>query len=230
MQMPQQIVAVREVGDNENPYWAPASDNGTELLLERGEELLWTGRSQVASKGSKSWTLPFSTTVILTDRRLAFMTLDFDKGGGWGGFGIAGVAVAVGANAVSKHRAAKRSAGKVLIGHLRHEWVTDLGFRHKKKLLGQDSYVDITYATAKGPGLIGLTSGTVDANVASAYAKACAEAQLRVTEDAVAQATLHRYADGEAEAASTKGPLDRAWRFPGDVATRIQGVSLKVIG
>jgi hypothetical protein len=230
MKMPQQIVAIREIGDNDSPYWAPASENGSELLLEPGEVLLAKGLSQVASKGSKSWTLPFSTTVVLTDRRLAFMTLDFDKGGGWTGFGLAGAAVAEGANAVSKHRAEKRSAGKVLIGHLRHEWVTDLGFRHQKKLIGQNFYVDITYATAMGSAQIGLTGDTKISSVANAYAKACAEAQLRVTEDPAFQATLLRYADGEAEVASTKGPLDRAWHFPGDVGPRIQDVSRSVTG
>jgi hypothetical protein len=222
--LPRQIVAIRELGDTEDSYWAPASSNGSDLLLEPGEMVLATGRGQVASKGSKSWTLPFATIVILTNRRLAFMTLEFDKGGGWTGFGIAGAAVAVGANAVSKHRAQNRSAGKVLIGHLRHEWVTDLGFRHQKKLIGQNFYVDVTYASAVGSAKIVLTGNAAMADVANAYAKACAGAQLLVTEDGIAQTTLRRYADGEAEPATSKGPNDRTWRFSGDAASRIEAV------
>jgi len=65
--------------------------------------------------------------VYLTDGRLALACEKYDKGGGWTGFGGAGVAVAVTANLVSKARAASRSRGKVLVGHVRYPWLKSVG-------------------------------------------------------------------------------------------------------
>lgn len=65
--------------------------------------------------------------VLVTESRLALACEKFDKGGGWVGFGAGGLLVAVTANAVSKARAAKRSRGKVLVGHLRYPWVSAVG-------------------------------------------------------------------------------------------------------
>lgn len=65
--------------------------------------------------------------VYLTDGRLALACEKYDKGGGWTGFGGAGVAVAVTANLVSKARAASRSRGKVLVGHVRYPWLKSIG-------------------------------------------------------------------------------------------------------
>lgn len=65
--------------------------------------------------------------VYITDSRVAMACEKYDKGGGWVGFGGAGVLVAVTANAVSKARAASRSRGKVLVGHVRYPWVKAVG-------------------------------------------------------------------------------------------------------
>lgn len=60
--------------------------------------------------------------IYITDGRLALACVKYDKGGGWVGFGT-GALVAVTANAISKARAARRSRGKVLVGHIRYPWV-----------------------------------------------------------------------------------------------------------
>ena len=69
--------------------------------------------------------------VYVTDSRLALACQKYDKGGGWVGFGAGGVLVAVTANAVSKARAASRSRGKVLVGHVRYPWLKAVGASSK---------------------------------------------------------------------------------------------------
>jgi hypothetical protein len=69
--------------------------------------------------------------IYITDGRLALACEKYDKGGGWVGFGGAGVLVAVTANAVSKARAASRRRGKVLVGHIRYPWLKSVGASSK---------------------------------------------------------------------------------------------------
>lgn len=69
--------------------------------------------------------------VYITDGRLALACEKYDKGGGWVGFGGAAFLVAVAANAVSKARAASRSRGKVLAGHIRYPWLKAVGASSK---------------------------------------------------------------------------------------------------
>lgn len=69
--------------------------------------------------------------IYITDGRLALACEKYDKGGGWVGFGGAGALVAVTANAVSKARAASRSRGKVLVGHIRYPWLKSVGASSK---------------------------------------------------------------------------------------------------
>lgn len=61
--------------------------------------------------------------LVLTDARLVLYCEKFDKGGGWVGGGLGGLAVAVAANAVSKARAASRRKGKLLVGQVRYPWI-----------------------------------------------------------------------------------------------------------
>jgi hypothetical protein len=68
--------------------------------------------------------------LYITDGRLALACEKYDKGGGWVGFG-AGAVVAITANAVSKMRAASRSRGKVLVGHIRYPWLKAVGASSK---------------------------------------------------------------------------------------------------
>lgn len=69
--------------------------------------------------------------VCVTDGRVTLACEKYDKGGGWVGFGAGGLLVAVTANAVSKARAASRSRGKVLVGHVRYRWVKAVGAASK---------------------------------------------------------------------------------------------------
>lgn len=64
--------------------------------------------------------------VVITDSRVIVYCEKYDKGGGWVGFGGAGIAFALAANAVSKARAAHRRKGKVLVAHVRYPWLERL--------------------------------------------------------------------------------------------------------
>jgi hypothetical protein len=98
--------------------------------------------------------------VYVTNRRTLFVCGEFEKGGGWVGFGLAGVAVALTANVISKRKAANRSAGKIAIGHIRHEWVTGVVLKQRKSLIGiVDIYVDLIVATTAGLVTVELWAG-----------------------------------------------------------------------
>jgi zinc ribbon protein len=77
--------------------------------------------------------------VYVTDSRLALACEKYDKGGGWVGFGPGGLLVAVTANAVSKARAASRSRGKVLVGHLRYPWLRSVGASSKSGVVSSEA-------------------------------------------------------------------------------------------
>lgn len=216
--LPRQLLAVRELGDAEAPYWQAASADGVELLLEPGEELLFVGYCRVSQRSQKSWTLERPTTLVITNRRTAFLTTQFDKGGGWAGFGVAGLAVAVTANAVSKHRAARRSAGKVAIGQIRHEWVTAITLRRRKALIGVvDTYLDLTVATATGPRTIELwATNVITEDLARWYVGTLAVHRLTLLSAAPELAErLELYKAGRGELSWPDRPDQLTWALPG---------------
>jgi hypothetical protein len=229
--LPQRLVFVREIGDTEVPYWTPASLDGGRLHLELGETVLYVcscSVSQLSQRGAqlrptpaqvlpKAWELPSPTTVVITDRRTAFLTTQFDKGGGWTGFGVAGIAVALTANAVSRSRAAKRSAGKVAIGQIRHEWLTSIGVRYRKPVFGLDTYIQLTAATASGAAVIELYKPqVVDEKLARAMVGTVAEHRATLLPpDSSHLVTLHNYKGSGNGAIAGANPGDLRWPLPG---------------
>jgi hypothetical protein len=233
MTLPNQILTVREVGDPGLPYWSAASDDGAQLILEPGETQLWTGRCQVRSLRPKHWSLPETTLLVVTDRRTAFLTTAFDKGGGWAGFGVAGLAFATTANAVSKHRAATRSAGKVAIGHLRHEWVEAVELRKVKALIGLVStYLDITVATAGGSTVIELWGrGVANEQIAHWLVGTVAWQRLGLTVETGAQdrAPLELLSSPGGPQKSADLSNSTRWALPGNIEHLISAASASVI-
>jgi hypothetical protein len=229
--LPQRLVFVREIGDTEVPYWTPASLDGQQLHLEPGETVLHVCScdvSQVTQKGAqlrpkpsqllpKAWELPYPTTVVITDRRTAFLTTQFDKGGGWAGFGVAGIAVALTANTVSRSRAAKRSAGKVAIGQVRHEWLTSIGLRYHKYVFGLDTYIQLAAATAAGATVIQLYKPKViDEHLARAMVgTGAAHRATLLPPDSSDLVTLHNYKASGNGAIQGANPGDLRWPLPG---------------
>ena len=220
--LPQQTLVVRPIGDTQASYWTAATLDGAKLHLEPGETVLHWNYCQVSQSGPKPWTMKDPTPLVVTDRRTAFLTTKFDKGGGWVGFGPAGLAIAVTANAVSKHRATRRSAGKVAIGQIRHEWLTGITLRRKKALIGGivDTYIDLAVATAAGPRVIGLWAPRargLNEDFTRWLVRTIAQHRLALLGPGSAAdlATLRRYQQGGHDAARTGKPEDLGWFFPG---------------
>ena len=230
--LPRQIVGIREIGDTEQPYWTAASLDGVQLHLEPGESLLhvcYCTVSQISEKGTRitpgpsqtlptAWEFPEVATVVITDRRIAFLTTQFDKGGGWVGIGVAGLAVAVTANAVSRSRAAKRSAGKIAIGHVRHEWLTSIAVRYRKPVFGLDTYVHLAAATTAGAAVIELYKPKViDEKLARWLVSTVATSrQALLPPDSSDLAVLQSYADSGKGAVQGANPGDLRWPLPGN--------------
>ena len=63
--------------------------------------------------------------VWITASRVVFYCKKFEKGGGWVGWGLGGLAVAVVANSVSHAITANRRKGKALVGNLRYPWISN---------------------------------------------------------------------------------------------------------
>lgn len=78
-------------------------------------------------------------SVFVTDSRIAVACSKYDKGGGWVGWGVAGFAMAVTANAVSKVRAARRRRGRMLVGHVRYEWLGTIVAKDRTGMFGRNS-------------------------------------------------------------------------------------------
>lgn len=133
------IVTVRELADRGSDVIYPrASEGGPHLI----ETMAWEApvaalaASQMsitvlANQGIRQIALfPEMTEVLITKSRLTLACQKFEKGSRWWGTG-AGAAVALGAMAVSAARAAHRRQGKLLLGQLRYEWITDVGSSSK---------------------------------------------------------------------------------------------------
>lgn len=218
--LPSQVLTVREVGDTARPYWTASSMDGSHLLLEDGETALWSGWSPVAEVRPQAWHLPDTTILVVTDRRTGFLTTEFDKGGGWAGFGVLGLAFAVSANVVSKHRAARRRAGNVAIGQVRHEWLSGITLRREKGLLGSAGYLDLKVATSTGIRTIEMSSpGCGDERFAHWLAGVVAWRRMALPGpwSPDEEQTFRRYQQGGHDALSPQRPNDLQWIFPGDV-------------
>jgi len=237
--LPQRLVFVRDIGDTEMPYWTSASLDGTRLCLEPGESVLYMCSctvSQLSQKGvqlspkpsqvlPQAWELS-PATVVITDRRIAFFTTQFDKGGGWSGIGTAGMAVAAAANAVSRSRAAKRSAGKIAIGQVRHEWLTSIGVRYRKPVFGLDTYLHLAAATATGPSVIQLYKPKIiNEQLARSILETVATHRTTLLPpDSRDQVTLHNYRIAGDGAIQGANPGDLRWLLPGSTDDLIAGI------
>jgi hypothetical protein len=223
--LPATTISIRMIGDTSDAYWSASSEDGVHLVLETDERVLWTGRYEVRSAGAADWRLSDDTTLIVTDRRLAFLTTKFDTGGGWAGFGVVGLAVATTANVVSKSRAAARSAGKVAIGQVRHEWLKSVTLRRVKALIGvTDTYVDLTLPTKGGPltlTLWGRPALTEDFARWLASVVAAHQMTVPLPRSAGQSKTLTSYGVG-APGSATGKRSDLTWAFPDDPESLIR--------
>lgn len=128
---------VVNIGSDEADYtYAGVDGNGlvVEEPWDHGLPLLAVTKGNIeleSKKGDSKWFTELNDddikiSVMATDSRLVFYCKDYDKGGKW-----IGGATALIANAVEKGIAKARSRGKVMVGHIRYEWLAMVGFIRK---------------------------------------------------------------------------------------------------
>lgn len=140
------------------------------FALARGENIL---RHEVIKSvevqrfDGRRWVLTaqlssLSIGIFLTPQRLVVHCHKYEKGGGWVGDPVSMLAF----NAISKMAAAQRRRGKVLLGHLRHEWISELILvSNRVTMVYQDhvSSASLTVITGSDAAASELASATLQA-------------------------------------------------------------------
>ena len=101
------------------------------------------------------------TTLLVTDRRIAWVTTDYLPHLHRNGFTAPGLLTATMYNAKSKRRAEKQSTGKAAFGQFRFEWIRALMLRNKKSAFGEGFYVILLVPTYQGLEQVELWSPNV---------------------------------------------------------------------
>lgn len=173
---PQQLAHVREIGDRSDPYWTAAYADQS-LVVEPGEQVLWHSTLCRLTVGDATFDSGYA---ILSDRRLAVVCHAFDQGSTYGGLGAAAVLGGLAATVVSHRRAAARRRGRVLVGQVRHEWVTRLELHRAASMRGSRATVHLVARTARGEQrLVFAAAPAVDHGWASWAAAVVAAHRLR---------------------------------------------------
>jgi len=139
-------IIIAEIGDQDQPFAYAITDGDGNLVPEqhdRGLKNVLTATGIQVKKlvpGAKEYVQVINGTDIridvhVTDSRVAVLCEKYDKGGGWYGGGLASVVL----NAGSKIMAAQRRKGKVLIGHIRYEWISNIGYQRKTNFLTSET-------------------------------------------------------------------------------------------
>ncbi len=130
------VLAVCENGEENFPLFPSLNDDLAVMSepLDGGfGETIQVSRVVVRRKVGNSYktvteTKDLSFQVWVTASRVIFYCKKFEKGGGWTGWGVGGLAVAIVANSVSHAIAASRRKGKALVGNIRYPWVESVMF------------------------------------------------------------------------------------------------------
>lgn len=98
-----------------------------------------------------------SAQVLVTDARITVACTKYDKGGGWTGWGLGGVAVAVASNAASHALAARRRRGKMLVGQVRYPWINAVYAQNRVGFGGVEKLRVVASASGRGLLRVDLT-------------------------------------------------------------------------
>jgi hypothetical protein len=211
---PSQLGRVKEFGDDTDPYWFPSSEDGR-LSPEPGEQILWAG--SLGRLEIPGFPACEDGRIFVTDRRIAFTSLSFDKGNTYVGIGGVGLAIALGSTLVSQQNAKRRRKGKVLLSHIRYEWLTGMRLRRFKWVGGPSSYLDITARTSSD-------AATVTARVTPALThdwinwvtQVVAHHRFNSGVDlGTGSSILERARAGDFDTLVNVVPSDHTWAFPG---------------
>ena len=75
---------------------------------------------------------------IVSESRVAIACAKFDKGSGWVGFDERAPATDRGPHVGAKARAGRRENSRMLVGHIRFPWLSQVGGRPRQRLLGEE--------------------------------------------------------------------------------------------
>lgn len=188
-------LAVVQVGDAPDVLH-PSINDALQIIPEPADGPLDTpfqvSMVSVRRKVGNAWvsqtrTQDISFQMWVTGSRVLLYCRNFDKGGGWTGWGLGGLAVAVTANAISKGMAANRRKGKALVGNIRYPWITRVSFSPRNGFGTRETveleYVDGTDPTKPACSVTIHLDNRTDAN--------------RVARHIVDKIIAYRYANGE---------------------------------
>lgn len=188
-------LAVVQVGDAPDVLH-PSINDALQIIPELADGPLDTpfqvSMVSVRRKVGNAWvsqtrTQDISFQMWVTGSRVLLYCRNFDKGGGWTGWGLGGLAVAVTANAISKGMAANRRKGKALVGNIRYPWITRVSFSPRNGFGTRETveleYMDGTDPTKPACSVTIHLDNRTDAN--------------RVARHIVDKIIAYRYANGE---------------------------------
>lgn len=161
---PNTVIPEGDDGDTSRPVTVTALSVSVHLANDTAVDELLSAREIKAS-------------LYITDSRVAIACAKYDKGGGWVG-GVGAIAL----NAASKVRAAARSRGRSLVGHVRLPWIHAVGYIEKTGWLSDES-VRIVAADLTSVGVLVYQLDLVLPKAVSAKA---------VARDIVRRAARHR--------------------------------------
>jgi hypothetical protein len=137
------VFCIRGLGEAADQAMFPVLDDAGTVSREPldgdgSQHLVANGLAVREAGGSKTRTVTelreIRADVFITDARVILQCAKYDKGGGW--VGSPGLSLAL--NAVSKIRAARRSRGTALVGHVRYPWLASVGFSPKQGWLDEE--------------------------------------------------------------------------------------------
>jgi hypothetical protein len=219
---PHELFRVRAIGETGDPYWLAGTVEDGSILPEPGEKPLWSGfvttfELPTGSQLDGAW-------IVITDRRLAFSSNDFDRADTYLGMGGLGAAVSVVANARSKKRAAQRREGKILVGHLRHEWITGVTLDRVKWIGGPTTILGLAVRMSAGTALVQFRAKpALPFEFASWLAQLVAHHRLDLGLDIAddAQDLVRRAAEGTQVDYVDTVPQHFVWNLPGSSESHV---------
>ena len=128
-------------------FYPLVESDGTTIRLAPSEMALWRGKANVGEYHypeefddyDRLWELPKPASILITNKRIAFLCEKWTVGGGWRSHGTAPLTTAL-INTASKLQAARRRRGAVMAGHCWWEWPARIAaWPQAQKVLRQNS-------------------------------------------------------------------------------------------
>lgn len=212
-------IIISEIGNQDQPFAYAITDDEGNLVSEKHDHGLSNVLTATAitvkkcANGVNDYVQTMHGTdikidVYVTDSRVAILCKKYDKGGGWTG-GLTALAL----NAGSKILAAHRRKGKVLIGHIRYEWLCDIAYQAKISWLTSDC-LRIFYKDAeKNQWCLELTfkKGTDSAFIANDILRRASKYRLEMTDEKGEKETAFfaKYSTGSGKIPLTDDPKNK---------------------